>query len=322
MNRPVFVRFLSLCLAFWASAIFAQELTLWKLLEQSHEAARTLSYVGVLQTRSGEHSQSSRIEHFATSEGEFEAIEKLDGQPSRWVRHNDRIQNIIPERKLILSERRQINATFPRFLTADGNIQSLAQYYQIQEMPSQRIAGRVARVLRLQPKDVYRHEYRLFIDRENGLLLKSESADRQGEVLERVMFTELNLTPDWSRKPNLLEVGPGWRESSTKINAVNEQQVPYMLPKVQQGYVRLNVFSRMKDNNLEVHQAVYSDGLATLSVFIQKAQTGQNLPSSPMSHGALMSKSEIQGSHLVTVMGEVPLPALDALLKSVKWKSQ
>lgn len=307
----------------FASQTFAvDETQLWTLISQTHEKARSLNYSGYLSTKSGEHTQNSRLEHFATAEGEFELIEKLDGQPSRWIRHNDQIQCIIPDRKLILSEKRQINSSFPRvFTNADGSA-SLAQFYSIDELPTRRVAGRQARVLRLIPKDQMRYEYRLFVDKEHSLLLRSESYSRQGELLERVGFSEITFSSDLSKKPVLIEAGPGWKEASTKILPIDDRKLPYVLPQSLQGFSKMNAFCRMKDNNQEVHQAVFSDGLATLSVFIQKAQTGQSLPSVPMSHGAVMSKSEIQGTHLVTVLGEVPVVTLDTFLKSVKWKSQ
>ncbi|MDH4395816.1 MAG: MucB/RseB C-terminal domain-containing protein [Limnobacter sp.] len=300
----------------------ADETALWTLVSQTHEKARLLNYSGFLSTKSGEHTQNSRVEHFATPEGEFELIEKLDGQPSRWIRHNDQIQCIIPDRKLILSEKRQINSSFPRvFTNADGSA-SLAQFYTIDELSPRRVAGRQARVMRLLPKDQMRYEYRLFVDKEHSLLLRSESYSRQGELLERVGFSEINFSSDLSKKPALIEAGPGWKEASTKILPIDDRKLPYALPQSMHGFSKINAFCRMKDNNLEVHQAVFSDGLATLSVFIQKAQAGQTLPSVPMSHGAVMSKSEIQGTHLVTVLGEVPVVTLDTFLKSVKWKSQ
>lgn len=309
-------------LGFGVKTFAADEGPLWALISQTHEKARLLNYSGYLSTKSGEHNQNSRLEHFATPEGEFEVIEKLDGQPSRWIRHNDQIQCVIPDRKLILSEKRQINSSFPRvFANSDGSA-SLAQYYGIEELAARRVAGRQARVLRLVPKDNLRYEYRLFIDREHSLLLRSESYSKQGELLERVGFSEIVFTSDISKKPSLIEAGPGWKEASTKILPIEDRKLPYALPQTLQGFSKMNAFCRMKDNNQEVHQAVFSDGLATLSVFIQKAQPGQTLPSVPMSHGAVMSKSEIQGSHLVTVLGEVPVVTLDTFLKSVKWKSQ
>lgn len=309
-------------LGFHQQSLATDETQLWALISQTHEKARLLNYSGFLSTKSGDHNQNSRLEHYATPDGEFELIEKLDGQPSKWIRHNDQIQCVIPDRKLILSEKRQINSSFPRVLTNSDGSALLAQFYSIDELPNRRVAGRQARVLRLLPKDQMRYEYRLFVDKEHSLLLRSESFSRQGELLERVGFSEINFSNDPSKKPVLIEAGPGWKEASTKILPIDDKKLPYVLPQSLQGFSKMNAFCRMKDNNQEVHQAVFSDGLATLSVFIQKAQAGQTLPSVPMSHGAVMSKSEIQGTHLVTVLGEVPVVTLDTFLKSVKWKSQ
>ncbi|MFN7504747.1 MAG: MucB/RseB C-terminal domain-containing protein, partial [Limnobacter sp.] len=119
-----------------------------------------------------------------------------------------------------------------------------------------------------------------------------------------------------------VKAGPGWRTSSTEVRTLADNELVYDLPDIAFGFKKANTVCRVKSKEDQIHQTVYSDGLSTLSVFVQKVQTSHSMPQVPMSHGAVMSKSETQGQHLVTVLGEVPEKTLGLFLKSVRWKSQ
>lgn len=309
---------------FLASVAFSAqaEQSLWNLVWASHDQAKSLSYSGLLITESGKHSQTSKLLHQATAGGEFEVLERLDGQPAKWIRHNDQIQCVIPDRKMILTERRHTSIAFPRvFAGADGS-NSLEKFYTISELPGRRVAGRAVRVLKLVPKDDLRYEYRLYVDRENKLLMRSELYSPQGEILENVGFKEISFEPSLVENPALVKAGPGWRISSTEVRTLSSAELIYDLPDLAFGFKKADTVCRVKSKEDQIHQTVYSDGLSTLSVFVQKVQAGHSMPQVPMSHGAVMSKSETQGEHLVTVLGEVPEKTLGLFLKSIRWKSQ
>ncbi|MCE2746603.1 MAG: MucB/RseB C-terminal domain-containing protein [Burkholderiales bacterium] len=296
--------------------------SLWSLVWASHDQAKSLSYSGLLITESGKHSQTSKLLHQATAGDEFEVLERLDGQPAKWIRHNDQIQCVIPDRKMIVTERRHTSIAFPRVLAGADGATSLEKFYNISELPGRRVAGRAVRVLKLAPKDDLRYEYRLYVDRDNKLLMRSELYSPQGEVLEHVGFKEISFEPELIDKPSLVKAGPGWRTSSTEVRTLADNELVYDLPDIAFGFKKANTVCRVKSKEDQIHQTVYSDGLSTLSVFVQKVQTSHSMPQVPMSHGAVMSKSETQGQHLVTVLGEVPEKTLGLFLKSVRWKSQ
>jgi sigma-E factor negative regulatory protein RseB len=288
--------------------------SLWSLVWLSHDQAKSLSYSGLLITESANHSQTSKLLHQAKGGAEFEVLERLGNQSAKWIRHNDQIQCIIPDQKMIL--------TFPRVLASGNNTNSLEAFYSISELSGQRVAGRSVRVLRLTPKDDLRYEYRLYLDRENKLLMRSELYSLQGEVLEHVGFKEITFDPTLIENPSLVKPGPGWISNSTEIRLLTSQELPYDLPDAAFGFRKANTVCRVKGTDELIHQTVYSDGLSTVSLFIQKHIASQSMQQVPISRGAVMSKSETQGQHMVTVLGEVPEKTLGLFLKSVRWKSQ
>ena len=90
--------------------------------------------------------------------------------------------------------------------------------------------------MRLAPLDDRRYEYRLFVDKQKRLLLKTQSVDSQGNVLEQVSFTEINFDLGEKQPAGLFEVGAGWRESVSKVEEVNEVKLPYALPEQYAGF--------------------------------------------------------------------------------------
>lgn len=297
--------------------------TLWSLVWASHEQAKLMNYSGLLITESGQYSQTSKLLHQASlNGGEFEILERLDGQPAKWIRHNDQIQCIIPDQKMILTERRHTSTTFPQIFVGPNGAAPLEAFYNISELTGRRVAGRSVRVLKLMPKDDLRYEYRLYLDRENHLLMRSELYSLEGEVLENIGFKEISFEPVLLENPALTKAGPGWRTNSTVVKTLLTTELPYNLPETLFGFKKADTVCRVKGKDDQIHQTVYSDGLSTLSVFIHKTQTNHSLPQMSMRHGAVMSKSENKGDYLITVLGEVPEKTLGLFLKSVRWKSQ
>ncbi|MCQ8895930.1 MucB/RseB C-terminal domain-containing protein [Limnobacter humi] len=295
---------------------------LWALLDNSHEQARALTYSGLLLTQSGEFTQASKLLHQSGQSGEFEVLERLDGPSAKWVRHNEDIQCILPDKKLVLSEKRQTSVAFPRLLSNPDGTSMLVKLYDIREAAAKRVAGRSTRVIQLTPKDDLRYGYRFYLDRQRNLLLRSELFSSKGEVLEHVGFTEINFDADQVIKPEMPQAGPGWKVTSTEIKVLKDGELSYSLPDIFVGFKRSDTLCRIRGKESQIHQTLYTDGLSSVSVFIQKANDGHSMPQAPISHGAVMSRSEVQGQHLVTVLGEVPEKTLGLFLKSVRWKSQ
>ena len=73
-----------------------------QLLSRIQQAARKQDYAGVFMYQQGETIQSSRLVHVLDGTGERERLEILDGQPREYLRHNEDVQCLIPERKTVL----------------------------------------------------------------------------------------------------------------------------------------------------------------------------------------------------------------------------
>jgi len=92
------------------------------LLNRIHDAAQQQNYEGTFVYQRGTTVQSSRITHSAArSDGEFESLESLDGKPRKMLRHDDDMYTFVPERHLLVVEKRQNKDAFPSLLTTSSD---------------------------------------------------------------------------------------------------------------------------------------------------------------------------------------------------------
>jgi sigma-E factor negative regulatory protein RseB len=77
---------------------------------------------------------------------------------------------------------------------------------------------------------------------------------------------------------------------------------------------------RIPDSDMFVQQLVYTDGLASLSVFIER-QSSDTIEGS-MSMGAVNAYIRILADHSITAIGEVPAVTVKRVAEAVTYHGQ
>lgn len=289
------------------------------LLRQIQQAARHLNYEGVFTFQQGEAIESSRLIHMFDGQNEKERIEVLDGPPREYLRINDEVQSLLPEQKIILREQ-QRGDRFPGLLLSEPSL--LEAHYQLRTAPElYRVAGRACRVIEIVPRDAHRYGYRLCADSTSNLLLKAQTLTGEGAVLEQVAFTQVTigqaiseqaLQPSWPTAD--------WSIQHTKQQAIDLGALGWRVP-APPGYLPTSQLARVFAEQRTVNQLVLSDGLATISIFIEPYRAER---SEYLSQGASRSGSvNIFGIRIanfwLTVLGEVPAATLELLAQSIQY---
>lgn len=280
------------------------------LLQKMQDAATRLDYSGVFISQQGGSMQSSRIVHIVDGTGERERIEALDGEPREFVRHNDTVQCLIPQKKLVIMERRRSDR-FPAFLLGDGT--NIPDNYLIRKAQrAGRVAGRECTMITLTPRDSQRYGYTICSDVETNLLLRTQIIDANEQVIDQISFTTLQVgkKADASQLPSALDT-KGWRVLETPMKDVDLQQQGWRIP-FPQGFHTITQVSRSLQHGRKVSQLVVSDGLAAISAFIEPfdAAKGKAASSVSMTSGSLSVFRTRIGDHWLTLIGEVPADAL------------
>ena len=189
-----------------------------------------------------------------------------------------------------------------------------------------RIADSESVVVHIDPRDQYRYGMKFWINSENGLMMKSSLLDENANVVEEVMFTSLQLIEDGSQP--VIDTMPPIDDGFTLVRYHNGDgsQVlaadnAWQLTAVPGGFWRESVLRRkISDSDGYVQQMLYTDGLASLSVFIEKKSDDTQSGTSSM--GAVNAFIRIFNDHSITAIGEVPAITVKQMAESVTYSEQ
>ena len=296
-------------------------------LQKIQLASKKVSYAGTFVFQHENQLIASRIIHSYEAGDELEKIETLDGLRREYIRHNEDIISYQPDSKTLRIEKRQSQDMFPAVLAFGAP--DLNEHYQFKLAETARVAGVDCRMISIEPKDMFRYGYRLCAAIPNNLMLQAQTTDADNQVLEQIAFTSLSFghVAASSLKTDFPDTGT-WK---TVRDAVAEStESGWMVTRLPAGFKKMREVRCLLNANLdgspgkrsaelhEVLQMVFSDGLATVSVFIE--------PSNPAHHAGIIQKgattvSEFQLQNFwVTLVGEVPAAALKILADSIEYK--
>ncbi|HEY4373317.1 MAG TPA: MucB/RseB C-terminal domain-containing protein [Burkholderiales bacterium] len=312
---------LAALLAMYSAAALADtDAVQW--LTRIQQSAQRLNYSGTfVYLQQGGQPLTSRITHVVEGGSERERLELLDGAPVVIVRTNEEVRSYSPDTKTVMVERRRNKTSFPALLTASAT--DIAQYYDVRNWDQQRVAGVDCQVIRLIAKDGLRYERKLWADKASGLLLKAQSFNEKGDIVEQIAFTQVEIGGNWEHYHSLIakrDGGPGWRTATPPITEAKFSDAGWQVDMPVPGFRKqLEIKRGMGDGVGEVGQIVYSDGLASISVFLEPAKQGEKPLEGLSSQGAVNIFRKRLGTHVITVLGEAPPACLTKVAGGVKF---
>lgn len=288
-------------------------------LRQAQEAAQRLDYSGVYTYQQGAAMQSSRLVHVVDGTGERERLEVLDGEPREYLKQNGVVQCLLPRRKLILIEPHRSDH-FPGVLLGSG--EQISKHYSFRREPAlRRVAGRDCSMAELRARDGLRYGYRICSDTQTHLILKAQTLDAQGRVVDQVVFNSLavgdgtvrdGLTTRWDTR--------SWRILEPSVQPVDLAARGWRIV-YPEGFVPLAEVSRLIRPGHQAEQLVLSDGLAAISVFIETfdPKRDQNVKQGAMSQGAMSIYRRRVAAYWLTAIGEVPAQTVRDVAHAVEY---
>ena len=295
-------------------------------LERVVRASRSLDYVGTFIYRNGSLIQSMKIVHRADPDGSRERLVALSGAAREVIRDGRRVTCILPDDRTVVITKRRPRGLYlsalpdPEFAIGPD----VAERYVLSSGGVERVAGREAAVIDVRPKDRYRYGFRLAADRQTGLLLKSELLGDGRTVLEQIVYTHLELPdsiPDEALEPQVSDTGFTRYEAAVSSGAGHGPEA-----RTQEWEVRwLPAGFRMTGESYDpirpgggpVDHRVYSDGLVSLSIFIERVLDAGSRFEGRSSVGAVNAFSRIVGEFQISVVGEVPGITVEKVAASI-----
>jgi sigma-E factor negative regulatory protein RseB len=300
-----------------APAAHAEDAMQWLL--RAAAAARSMNYVGTIVYQIGTHVESSRIAHIIDGGRQFEKLTNLDGPARELIRTRGEVRCYYPDAKLVRVEPRTFRNVFPSLSGEQRD--TLSRYYDFEVVGDDRVSGRPAEVVVFRPRDGLRYGHRFWSDSETGLLLKARVVNEAGAGVEQFAFTDIKLgipadpalvAPSWPVTP------PDWRVIEGTPHDLAVEDTGWVVTRVPPGFSKImEGYRKLHGRPDPVAHLVYSDGLVSVSVFVEPAASAR-APAGLVHQGGLNVYSVRRGDHLVTVMGETPGATVRQIANSVE----
>jgi len=301
------------------------------LLDRMSHSFRELNYHGTFSYQQGSSTESLRMVHTVVDGEEFERLEYLDGEKREIVRRGHDLHCIHPGHQMLRLYKQQLplgaSASSAAHAEESASLvgSAITGLYQFNVVGSGRVAGREVVNLVVSPRDSHRFGYHLSLDKETGLLLRSELVGPGKAILERFQFVEItigeSLAPELFASADVSHQAGHIEPSAQAVVPPDANGQGWTV-----GWFPLGFTSSVANLKFVSGDMVtFTDGLASFSVFLERdvdVATMQRGVEGHAQKGATTAYSRallLAGRpHRVTVVGEIPAQTARQIAQSVK----
>ncbi len=294
-----------------------------QLFDRINASANTTSYKGTLTYSHGAHTEAMQVFRAVNDQGFRERIYSLTGTPSEIVRTNKAVWCYFPDRKEGFYK--ATNKNLYRISDLQSvQVSELRKYYSMQVRGQDRIANRLTKRVLLVPKDAFRYGHEMWIDEETGLLLRSDLLETDAGIIDSYMFVDITLDAEISDsdlQPSLSSTNASfaWGFSLPDDSPMTADELRWAVKSVPDGFKKVKHVRSTSDNSM-TEQIIFSDNLATVSLFIQKQDENENGFVGFSRLGSVNAYGRIINDYHVIVMGDVPAKTVSVIGNSVIFK--
>jgi len=310
-----------LTLALWQVEVSLAELQgdAKEWLERMIQATQTLNYEGTFVYVQGQHLEAMHIIHKGGMDGEQQRMFSLSGSPREVVVADNQVICLLPKQKKSLGNSGYQRSPFP--ISLPQELDELEQNYRFKMFGKDRVAGMKTQVIAIQPRDNLRFGYKLWLEQETAMVLRSAILNESGHALEQLMFTDWQVKPevdqDLVSPPDIKTPMPS--PASGENGQLEEQEPDWLFRELPQGFkqVMYNRFTGASDKHLTEH-IVLTDGLATVSVFLETLAGSPPLLKGAAQMGAMNAYGKVINKHQALVVGEVPQATVEKIASALQ----
>ena len=311
------------CLYFFSANGIAADL--FDMLKRISDADQQQNYQGTFILRKSDELTTLHVTHGIDDKGVWESLETLNGEPQKILRHNNRVISVFPDRELITVRHNvKKQALHPKL---PDNIEQFEQFYSMQQLEDDRIANHPSLVVDLLPNDQYRYGYRYWVDKNTGMLLRCDLLNEDHVVMEQMMFTALDYLPKTPSQTFEIQQFEQFEQQlldEPEMDVETVSEAGWRVARLPEGFMLTQSTMRYSQPSASITSTtapdllhlVYSDGLASVSVFVEENQGVKKHLQGFSSKGAVNAFGQSVGDHFVTVVGEVPAETVQLMAQS------
>ncbi len=289
-------------------------------LQRMSEAMRRVNYDATLVYLHDNRLEAMRLIHLVVEGSEREQLISLNGAERGVIRDSQKVTCLSAGRGGIAVNKVSVAQDLLPARHLDPAL--LSRNYVLRLLGEARVAGRQTEVVGIMPRDAYRYGYRFAIDRETGLLLKSDLMDESGRPIEQIMFTSLNLNPSGlvEQAGQEREVSTWHKEKTDAGRTVPEVKSAWSFDSLPAGF-SLTLTDHWQDlEGKLVDHLLLTDGLASMSIYIERSGPEGLVGGAGM--GAINAWGGGVAGHQVTVVGEVPAVTAEKVFRAIRHSPQ
>lgn len=291
-------------------------------IQKMSDAMHNKSYSGDFVYLHGTQLESMSIQHVQTKEGLKERLFSLNGEAHEVFRDNENLTCVCPNSKKIVQGSSRKVSFSPLWIPDD--VKRLAKFYSFKIVGMGRVADRLSQVVLIQPKDDMRYGMQIWVDQKDGFLLKSTLLNSKGDVLEQVMFTQINelsnpeltgmdLVPTMDKGYELVSSHPSTQDNRMMLDSA------WKIETIPVGFWMESAYKKPSSTDKSfVHHMIFTDGLSSLSLFIERQTNDSLMGSSSM--GAINAYGMVVNGYSVTAVGGVPPTTVKKLVSSIYYQ--
>jgi sigma-E factor negative regulatory protein RseB len=308
-----------------AGVAYADEPAKW--LERMNHALTTLNYDGTFAHWEGGKVEMLRIIHRVEGGAVSERLVSLDGSGREFIRTGSSLTCYLPDKHVVLVERTPAKISLLSGFPAID--QQTARFYDINEVGRMRFNQHSTHLITVMPRDQFRYGYRLWIDDSTAMPLKTQLCDAHGNVIEQLVFANLRVRsriPDSAFRPGISTTGFQWLRNDApplKETSRNDTDTVWSADRLPPGFhMTVRAAQIMPGSPGPVDHLVFTDGLASVSVFVETTHIEVTAGQGPVMESARVGSSyafsTVVDGHKVTAVGEVPAQTVRFIADSVK----
>ena len=312
------VKYALLIVALFSTVVHAESAEMW--LSKMNEAVHGLNYTGTYVYINDGRIDTMQIVHRVDDKGERERLLSLNGEAREILRDSEKVTCILPADKSVIVGKLKAGTGLPALLPE--NILQLGSLYNIELIGRDRIAGYPAVIIAVEPKDKMRYGYRIWLEAHSGMVLRSDIMDTDASVMEQMMFTEISLQSPVS----VAMLEPTVEHAQFQVvtdPVVSHERI--IADKPVWSFIHMPKGFHIASQSLKpmpmkkhlVQHFVLSDGIATVSVYIEKPMADDQVLEGETSMGSMNAYGRQVADHRVTVMGEVPRATVKQIAEAV-----
>ncbi|MFC3122119.1 MucB/RseB C-terminal domain-containing protein [Agaribacter flavus] len=249
-----------------------------------------------------------------TPEGRFiEQLRVLNGPGFEQIAYNNKLSIFEPGHPPYSIQGAAIRGPIPNAFIRTPDL--LEKGYDIIPMGRNRISGRMAKQIRVVSKDQTRFGYHLWLDETSGVLLKLNTYNLSGRLIEQMQVTQLNISDEIGQvfenfqESHMPDINPVLSHSQRKL-AWDISFVPVGMEIVKKTLHRIGGTGQLTEYML------LSDGVVDVSVYLLNTNSHlENDVSGISGSNAVVVKSD--GRVQVTVLGKIPLATAERIANSI-----